>query len=157
MSLEWIIIDGYSLLYRARERGVAAAPTPMERAALIARLERLCGSLAVRITIVFDGRGKGGADELYTGPIEVLFSPAAMTADSVIERLVHESSDVASITVVTSDRRERETVEAAGARSLSCGDFILLCEREENRRAVASAAAARCARRATLGDRFPPA
>jgi predicted RNA-binding protein with PIN domain len=155
MSLDWLIVDGYSLLYRERSRRPFGKPAPLERDEFIRRLERMCGSLAERVTVVFDGRDAGGPDEAYCGGVEVLYSPSSLTADSVIERLVHEHSGKTSIMVVTSDRRERETVEAAGVRTLSCGDFLDLCEEEERRRNGRLAMSRRMPP-LTLGERFPP-
>ncbi len=157
MRFPWLIVDGYSLLHRPGpppDRG-AGPRFGLARDALVRRLERLAGRVCDRMTIVFDGRGERVAPgEIAAGPVEVLFSPATLTADSVIERLVLASQAPAQITVITSDRLERETVEAAGAQSLSCGDFLALCEAEER----ALARPARPAPRrggATLGDIFP--
>jgi predicted RNA-binding protein with PIN domain len=125
----------------------------LARDALVRRLERLSGSLAARITIVFDGRERGGLSESHTGPVEVASRPATLTADSTIERLVHDCAAPETITVITSDRRERETVEAAGARSLSCGDFLALCDAEERR--LARAAPPRRRPGPSLAEFFP--
>lgn len=156
MNFDRIIIDGYSLLYRAGPPPSRSekASFALARDALVRRLERLAGRLAVKITIVFDGRGERLAPgDLPSGPIEVLFSAGSQTADTVIERIVAADADPSRITVVTSDRRERETVEAAGARTISCGDFLALCDDAEREMP-------RLARRTsvpptTLGDLFP--
>jgi len=156
VNFDWLIVDGYSLLYRAgpppgRDEGLRFS---LARDALVRRLERLAGCIASRVTVVFDGRSEHVAPgEIAAGPVEVLFSSGSLTADSVIERLVATASDAARITVVSSDRRERETVEAAGARSLSCGDFLALCDAAE--RDLARARPNRPPRRVTLGDVFP--
>jgi len=156
MNFDRLVVDGYSLMHRAgppprRDEGPRFS---LARDALVRRLERLAGRLASRITLVFDGRGERvAAGDLPSGPVEVLFSSGSLTADSVIERLVAAAADPARITVVTSDRRERETVEAAGARTVSCGDFLALCEAAE--RDLARARVGPAAKRATLGDVFP--
>ena len=131
MEARWLIVDGYSLLYRDRE--LAARPRPLlssARRQIVRRVEEVAGSLAERITIVFDGAGSRAEEEASTlPPVEVVFSPRDRTADTVIERLVHEHPRPAEILVVTSDRMERETVGAAGAQTISCGDFLDECER----------------------------
>lgn len=156
MHFDRLIIDGYSLLYRTgslpdRSAGPRFA---VARDTLIRRLERIAGRLAVKITIVFDGRGERAAPgDLPSGPIEVLFSAGSQTADTVIERMVAGDASPARLTVVTSDRRERETVEAAGARTISCGDFLALCAEAE--REIPRVARRSLPPSTTLGDLFP--
>ena len=152
----WLIIDGYSLLYRDRRPFASDRPTAAERTSLLRRLERIVGHAVTRITVVFDGRSEGGPDASYVGPIEVIYSPSSMTADSVIERMVHAHLGAGGrlVTVVTSDRRERETVEATGARTISCGDFLDWF-RQEERRYAAPCRAPAPAWKPTIGDRFP--
>ena len=123
-----IIIDGYSLLHRderlkkSLRDGLAVA-----RQQLVRLVERSAGHLANRVTIVFDGQSAGSDDALAFAGFEVVFSPAGASADSVIERMVHEAPEPARVLVVTSDLQERRTVAAAGADSLSCGDFLARC------------------------------
>jgi len=56
--------------------------------------------------------------------VEVLFSPRDKTADTVIEQLVFQAGPQGGIVVVTSDRLERETAEAAGAETMACSIFL---------------------------------
>ena len=155
MRTRWLIIDGYSLLHRMEApRGRARGVGETARQRLIRRIEELTGNLADRVTIVFDGTGeKTSAQE--AAAVEVLFSPGDKTADTVIERLVHESPDAAGILVVTSDRAERDTVSASGAQSMSCGDFLALCDHERIGLAHAAGATRRKGPKPTLGDFFP--
>lgn len=151
MNFDWLIVDGHSLLYRDPDlaqrqragRGAAA------RRRLVRKLDRVAGALARRITVVFDGRAEGGpGDEPASRAVEILYSPGDRTADTVIEGLVLSAADRGRITVITSDRMERESVEAAGAQSLGCGDFL-----ERLERAPPAPAAAPLPH--TLGDHFP--
>jgi predicted RNA-binding protein with PIN domain len=157
--VEWLIIDGFSLLHRdeailAAHRAGRLMPA---RQRLVARVEPVAGSLARRTTVVFDGRGEGGpGEEFAASAIEVLFSPSGLTADSVIERLVRTASAPAGVLVVTSDRRERENVGAAGAQSMGCGDFLEWLAREERGLAARIARRGRAAPRHTLGDHLGP-
>ena len=158
----WLIVDGFSLLHRDEKlAAVLQAGRLFEaRRLLVQGLDRIAGALAARTTVVFDGRREGGSgDEAIDVSIEVVFSPSHLTADSVIERLVQAATPAAGILVVTSDRLERETVGAAGAESMSCGDFLDLCRREEAhlRRRAQPASGAGPAPRPTLGDFFPKA
>ena len=157
MPLRWLIIDGYSLLHRdPAYADILRRSITLARQQLVRAVEPLAGSLAQRITIVFDGVSEGGAGEGYeSGAVELIFSPAHQTADAVIERMVHEAPEPTQVLVVSSDRRERETASAAGAQTMSCGDFFEHCEalRREVRRQGGSIS--RKAPRATLGDFFP--
>jgi predicted RNA-binding protein with PIN domain len=158
MNARWIIIDGYSLLHHdakfaaAGPRGMAAA-----REKLIGRLGSAGAALAERITVVFDGAGYiGQRGPQAPSPIEVVFSSSAETADSIIERLAHTASRPDEVLVVTSDRAERETVEAAGVPTMNCTDFLIQLDAAEKALHRTSASFKRSVPRPTLGDFFPP-
>lgn len=120
----WLIIDGYSLLYRDTElASVRETSFNLARELLLRKVERIGRVQAERITVVFDGRQEGNREKV-PGRVEVIYSPAHQTADTVIERLVHHSPAPERITVVTSDRAERETITAAGAFAMSCAAFL---------------------------------
>jgi predicted RNA-binding protein with PIN domain len=154
MGWDWIIVDGYSLIYQ--DPGLAShMPGRLEQARLllIRRLEQAAGDLAERVTVVFDG-GPRGAGEVFESPVlEVQYAPGRLTADTVIERLVHQAADPDRVAVVTADRAERETVTSAGAHAISCRQFLDRLARPP----ASSRAAARAAPpwRPTLGDLFP--
>ena len=155
MQTDWLIIDGYSLMHRAPSR---QGPDLMSsRHRLIRRLEALAGRLSDRITVVFDGRSPNPGADFHSSIIEVVFSPGDKTADTIIERMVHQSPAAAGILVVTSDRMERDTVMAAGAQTMSCGDFLDWSRQCEERSAPRNPLAALPQQRggATLGDFFP--
>lgn len=153
----WLIVDGNNLIHHHPELAVLARRNfDHARRALVEHLAALGAVLASRITVVFDGT-RGGHGEGFEGTgVEVLFSPAHLTADAVIERLVHAAPAPDAITVVSSDRLERDTVEAAGAVSLSCRSFVEHLEtaqrrlREQHGRPLGSPPGP-----ATLGDYFP--
>ncbi|MDP2991542.1 MAG: NYN domain-containing protein [Kiritimatiellota bacterium] len=147
----WLIIDGYNLIHRTGNH-LAGGPTLREvgmprdlagkRRHLIQLLEKTVGILAERITVVFDGHSSGdghsgdGPDEQESQVVEVLFSPRDKTADTVIEQLVFQAglagrpacnavrSTAGRVVVVTSDRLERETTDAAGAETMACSVFL---------------------------------
>lgn len=133
---EHILIDGHSLLHRMPACAAAhrAGRLYEARRRLVQRLEQVAGAIGGRVTVVFDGRADGGPSiEESGGPVDVIFSPARLSADAVIERRVAADARPARILVVTSDRLERETVDAAGADTMSCGDFLAWCRTvEEN-------------------------
>jgi uncharacterized protein len=131
MQTRWILIDGYSLIHRQGTPGERPGNLMAARRRLIRNLEEIAGSLAERITVVFDGAGSPNSkgEGYESAAIEVLFSPSDKTADTLIERMVQEAPDSTGIMVVTSDRLERETTGAAGADTMSCGNFLEWCKR----------------------------
>lgn len=134
--MTWLIIDGYSLLHGDDSlASVRQHDWALARQRLVRKLEGVVDTMAARTTVVFDGRKQGPGEEFTASPIDVLFSPQNLTADTVIERMVCGHANPNDLLVVTSDRGERETVMAAGAQSMSCGQFLEWCrERRETSR-----------------------
>jgi predicted RNA-binding protein with PIN domain len=153
-DVEWLIIDGYSLMHRdERTRAALSQNIQQARLALIRQIERTAGAWAPRVTVVFDGQGDNVSQDDLPSAIEVLYAPGHLTADSVIERMTASAPDASVIMVVTSDRLERETVMASGALSMSCGAFLEQCARDEQRLRQKSPRPPSPKR--TLGDYFP--
>jgi len=159
MNARWLIIDGYSLLHHdpafaaAGPRSMAAA-----REKLVSRLGSAGVVLAERITVVFDGAGfVGQRGPQPPSPVEVLFSTSAETADTIIERLAHNAARAEDILVVTSDRAERQTVEAAGVQTTGCTDFLAQLTTAENSLRRSSSSLKQQMPKPTLGDLFPKA
>ena len=157
MQARWLIIDGYSLLHHdpafaaAGARGMAAA-----RERLITRLSSAGRTLADRITVVFDGAGFVGQRlPQPPSPVEVLFSTSSETADTIIERLAHSAARAAEILVITSDRAERVTVDAAGAQSMGCTAFLSELASAESTLSRSTAGLQHRGPKPTLGDFFP--
>jgi predicted RNA-binding protein with PIN domain len=150
----WVIIDGYSLLHR-RAPSKDKPELSVARRRLLRDIEDISDALAEKITVVFDGKGSLSDFAEESPHIEVLFSPGHHTADTVIERLVHEAKDSGTVLVVTSDRAERHTVEAAGGMTMGCGPFLEHCEGLRKRVRSASRSATRRAPPSTLGELFP--
>jgi predicted RNA-binding protein with PIN domain len=156
MDTRWIIIDGYSLMHRDPEFAERKGNLASARQRLVRKIEEVAGSLAERITIVFDGTGKGSGEGYEAPAIEVVFSPGDKTADTVIERMVHDAAVPEEVLVVTSDLLERQTVAAARAQSMSCGDFLDLMSRHTRHAKRQARPSQGKAPGATLGDYFPP-
>ena len=150
-----IIVDGHNLMHHDSEL-MRRMGSDFERARhhLVQRLECLT-SLYERVVVVFDGRGEKKQSESRLANLEVVFSPSHLTADSVIERLVFEAADPSLVTVVTSDRSERDTVEAAGAASMGCSNFMEVLERQEREVRSRVRGTRQSVQGARLGDFFP--
>ncbi|HSR88280.1 MAG TPA: NYN domain-containing protein, partial [Pontiella sp.] len=82
----------------------------------------------------------------------VCFSPANLSADTVIERLVTKFSAPEKILVVTSDHAEHATVSSAGAQVMSSQEFFDRCERDRRRPAAKRTPPGQ---EPKLGDLFP--
>ena len=154
MNLDWLIIDGYSLIHRDPQLKQLIPHNFAEaRSKLIRKLETGSGVSASRVTVVFDGQSGGLSHEQGTSATEVYFSPANATADTVIERWTVAYASTMNILVVTSDRLERETVTAAGAQCMSCAGF--LDKLSGQRSSMAHTLSRKKPPSFTLGDAFP--
>ena len=113
-----VIVDGYNTLHalpgwkRLLNRDPAAA-----RERLLTRLRVLHDFEGCRLSLVFDGPGDAAAAEPdpASSALTVVFAPAGLTADGVIERMVLASSDPEAIVVVTHDRMIGEVAWSRGA------------------------------------------
>lgn len=123
--MQWII-DGNNLIHRipALQRQVRL-DADGARQGLIALVGGLIGTPEVEsLVVVFDGRGDHVIRESALAGVTRVYSPSHLTADAVIEQWVRAAPDPGRCCVVTSDRLERDSVRAAGADSMACGDFI---------------------------------
>lgn len=157
MLARWIIIDGNNLLHADPDRNALVRRNfPLARIRLVRQMESLIGILAERITIVFDGAIAGQQTGFESAGVEVLFSSLNASADSIIERLSAGSPNPETIVVVSSDRQEREVVEAAGIHTLPCPPFLVEVRRAADQLAATmKRRAAAPERRGKLGDFFP--
>jgi len=131
MTFDWFIIDGYNLLHQNEIPGKKRDDLQKARQRLVRRIERTALGMAPRISVVFDGRERG-RDAAWDSPhLEVLFSPANQTADTLIERMVSEAKKPERILVITSDHIEAQVVSASGASVLSSQEFIRQCDASE--------------------------
>ncbi len=141
-----ILVDGSNLIHawadlRSETR---RGDKTVARERLVGRLLVLLPVACERLTVVFDGRGADLVVEHPHGPesVAVIYTPAGVTADDVIERLVARAADPATCLVATADQSERSTVEAAGAVWCSPDELAARVERagEQQERRVAGLA-----------------
>ena len=69
--------------------------------------------------VVFDGRGTAVDASAEPGEIQIFYSRAGQTADSVVERLASKYGSQYRLLVATSDYLEQETASACGAECIS--------------------------------------
>ena len=125
----WIIVDGYNLIRQWPELAMLdRADLESGRAALLQELRGYQRAKRHRITVIFDGRERGGTSggtENASG-IGVRYSRQGETADEVIARLVAEAGDGA--VVVSSDREVQAAARRLGAAPLSVVVFMVRME-----------------------------
>lgn len=152
-----LLIDGYSLLHRDPELApLLRRDYRQARERLIRKIDRLAPALAVEVEIVFDGRDRGSRERVDTGHLQIVYSPADKTADTIIEQMVHEDPDPVGIWIVTADRLERETVTARGAQAMSCAAFLERLEQLDHA-TQHTMRKGPVKRTFSLSDAFPPA
>ena len=126
----WIVIDGYNLIRRS------PLLAPLDRRDLGEGREALLAALVAyrrlkghRITLVFDGRERGGVS-VQVAPVagvQVVFSSRGERADEVILRLVQKAPG--GSVVVTSDRALALAIGRTGAVVFSAEEFEERLER----------------------------
>ncbi|HLP01473.1 MAG TPA: NYN domain-containing protein [Opitutaceae bacterium] len=117
-----LLVDGYNIVHAWPEmrRLLTKEGRDVARGRLVERLRVLHDFERIRVSIVFDGRGADIAIERPTPhtTFSVLYTPAGMTADDLIEQLTVQSATPGAVSVATADQAERDTIEAAGAHAL---------------------------------------
>mgnify|MGYP001000147199 CR=1 FL=1 len=156
MSYQRLIIDGYSLIHRDPEtKAVVHENLRRARELLVEKISRTATAMARHVTVVFDGQQTGGSQPGGIQAIEVIYSSSGQTADTVIERLVRQAAQPSTWMVVTNDRRERETVMAAGVATMSCAVFLEECQRMQRQHVQSMQRRAFQQPGPKLGDFFP--
>ena len=117
-----IIIDGYNLLFRIKEK---IEPIQESREEIIAFIDSL--AVGLPITLLFDSNPKHAqlypSTKRYTNMV-VEYSPSGLSADDhILERLRWEKHP-AEFLIVTSDERLAREVRALGGRTISIDAFL---------------------------------
>lgn len=142
-----LIVDGYNVI-RNNERyaglGIdyeGGAGWNKAREALINDAAQLAQESYERCTVVFDGAGNPASTGVPTraAGIDVVFSPAGKSADTVIERLAHDAREEGfEVMVVSSDLTIQSTVFGGGVTRMSAAGFAIdTVEIEHERKALA--------------------
>jgi predicted RNA-binding protein with PIN domain len=129
-----VLIDGDNLLHAARDMG--------DPDRLVGR-SMLCDSLGAwarrqdeRVHIVFDGVSPDPALASQIGhpAIQVSYSGAGVSADSVIADLLTANSAARRVLVVSTDREVRQAARRRRAHSMRSDDFWRQVQRDLSRR-----------------------
>lgn len=158
-----LIVDGYNVIRNNdRYAGLgadyeSASTWNKAREALINDAAQVAQESYERCTVVFDGAGnpESTGKPQRTAGIDVVFSPAGVSADSVIERLAYDARDEGfEVVVVSSDFAIQSTVFGGGVTRMSSIGFAGgAAEVESERRSLAKAPAVQ---KRTIADRIDP-
>jgi predicted RNA-binding protein with PIN domain len=115
-----LIVDGHSAIFQwPILRKLHARRTASARDELVRLLTGYQDATGIHVAVVFDGQGaKASAPEEPT-TIQIFYSAAGQTADSIIERLAAKYAGEYDVSVATDDHLERSTVSSFGASPIS--------------------------------------
>ncbi len=127
-----LIVDGYNVIRNNRRYDGLGSDYDGSQAwnkareAVINDAALLAGSDYEKCTVVFDGAGNAqstGRPKKQIG-VDVIFSPAGVSADSVIEKLAHDAREQGfEVVVVSSDFTIQSTVFGGGVTRMSASSF----------------------------------
>ena len=102
-----VLVDGDNTLWALKKRAHPLAEQFLQQ------LELAAVEKDWEVVVVFDGPERHTRRE--SGPLVVQYA-VGRTADSVIERLAHDTRDKSGLIVVTQDRAQADLVRGFGAR-----------------------------------------
>ena len=120
MRPQYLLVDGHSIIFAWPElRALHDRRTSLARDALVRQLRDYQDWTGIHVVVVFDGRGSAVSEEAHQGEIQIFYSRAGQTADSIIERLASKYAERFQLLVATGDYLEQETASASGAETIS--------------------------------------
>lgn len=134
-----LLIDGYNILHAWPDlRSALMREAEAARDQLAERVRVIHDMESVRVTVVFDGAGPSvdvvrPTEELH---FSIVYAPADLSADGLIEQLVSASKTPQSLYVATRDNFIGSIVRASGAVLLSPDgllEWVEQCERAQAR------------------------
>jgi predicted RNA-binding protein with PIN domain len=116
----YLIVDGHSVIFAWPDlRRLHDRRTSLARDELARRLRDYQDWTGIHVVVVFDGKGAEVSATADPHDIQIFYSRAGQTADSIIERLASKYAARFRILVATSDNLEQETAAACGAECIS--------------------------------------
>jgi predicted RNA-binding protein with PIN domain len=120
MQPQYLLVDGHSIIFAWPElRLLHERRTSLARDALVRQLRDFQDWSGIHVVVVFDGRGARVSQEAAPGEVQIFYSRAGQTADSIIERLASKYAERFRLIVATGDYLEQETAGASGAETVS--------------------------------------
>ena len=124
----YVILDGYNVIFGWEElEKQAKTDLPLARDTLIRLMCDYSAFQRCKTVIVFDAykrKDNKGSEEKY-GPVKVVYTKEAETADSYIEKLTYEIAKNNRVRVVTGDLVEQYIILGNGALRASVREFRL--------------------------------
>ncbi len=132
-----LIVDGYNVIHawpttrKLLREGWAAAVAELARAVRVIHDEE-----GRQVTVVLDGKGERLSIEHPGGQatFSLVYSPAGVAADTIIEQLVHRLPEPSEATVASRDNLVVETTSAHGATPISpeaLADWVERCAQSQ--------------------------
>lgn len=118
----YLIVDGHSVIFAWPElRKLHDRRGSLAREKLTRQLRDYQDWTGVHTVVVFDGKGARVSATADPHDVQIFYSRAGQTADSIIERLASKYGERFEIVVATSDTLEQQTASACGAECISPG------------------------------------
>ncbi|WP_297053360.1 translation factor GTPase family protein [uncultured Dubosiella sp.] len=122
-----LIVDGYNMIYSwSSLKDLARVDYDAARERLIDALSNYQGYKGIEVYVVFDAYRRAenpGVRNEIRGKLNIVFTKYGQTADSYIERLVHDLKKKYSLIVATSDGLIQNAILAQGATRLSAREL----------------------------------
>ncbi len=131
---QYILVDGYNVAHAWPQlRQLLSRDLDAAAAQLAASLSILHDGESSELTIVFDGKGERADTSNPGGPKApcIIYSPAGLSADAIIEQIVSRAPEPDCFTVATRDNALRLSVFARGAHVISPEELLEWQEREQ--------------------------
>lgn len=134
-----LMIDGYNMIYDWQDlKEIARQNIESARDELISRISNYQGYKRIKVILVFDGyRVKNNVgSHFHQGNVDIIYTKYNQTADSYIEKAVHDLKKKYNLTVATSDGLIQNAILANGARRISARE-LEIAVKNVNKRALA--------------------
>ena len=131
-----IIIDGYNVIHATRGSDDDWMHLSLERArnALLGFLLAKRRPKKERVTVVFDGSSGLHPRESAVHGLEVVFSEAGVTADTLICNMITSAPNPRSLLIVSDDRQIKNAAVKAGSKPLASRTFLSQSHKEAEKR-----------------------
>ena len=135
---ECLMIDGYNMIYDWQDlKDIAKVNIESARDELINRISNYQGYKRIKVILVFDGyRVKNNTGSHFNqGNLDIIYTKYNQTADSYIEKAVHDLKKKYELSVATSDGLIQNAILANGAKRISARE-LEIAVKNVNKRAL---------------------